>query len=246
MDVEYIEFTFTGTSSVLEIILDKPFIIPPKRIGEIALKNVSFYNSVPNIDENNNSILIKIPDEDFKEYKLATGAYEIDNINQALLEALSYDYPSRRREIQEHFKLSADEATGKSVFKFGKSGFGVKFNETGSLAVLLGFIPGTELKTRGNHYSINLVQITNVSTIFFKFNLSAPNYVNSERSQTIYTAVLDSSPGHRWSRELSTLTYKRLIKDTFSYLRLWITDSSHNNINLRSEKVTVTLSLRIR
>ena len=246
MDVEYIEFTFTGSSSVLEIILDKPFVIPPKRIAEIALKNVSFYNSVPNIDETNNSINITIPDEEYKEYKLATGAYEIDNINQALLEAVCYDYPMRRREIQENFKLSADEATGKAVFKFGKSGFGVKFDETGSLAHLLGFLPNQELKTRGNHCGVKLVQITNVSTIFFKFNLSAPNFVNNERSQTIYTAVLDSSPGHRWSRELSTLTYKRLIKDSFSYLRLWVTDAEHNNLNLRSEKVTVTLSLRIR
>ena len=223
MDAEYVEFTFTGTSSILEITLDTPFTIPANKKAEVALKNVSFYNSIPNIDTGNNTINIRIPEEEYRQYTLSTGAYEVENLNEALLDKLCYNYPMRKREIRENFKLSPDEATGKAVFKFGKNGFGVKFDENGSLANLLGFLPNTEITLRGNHTGANLVQITKVSTLFFKFNLSEANFVNSERSQTIYTAVLDSSPGFRWSRELSTLTYKRLIKDSFSYLRVWIT-----------------------
>ena len=243
---EYVEFTFTGTTSILEIILEKPFIIPEKKTAEIGLKNVSFYNSVPNVSEKNNSINIRVPNEEYKLYKLDTGAYEIDSLNQAILDELSYIYPLRKHEIKENFKLTADEATGRSVFKFGKDGYSIKFDEKNSLAPLLGFIPGSEIINRGNHHSPNLVQITTISTLLFKFNLSEPNFVNNQRSQTIYSAVLDASPGHLWSRELSTITYKRLVKDKFSYLRLWITDSDHNYLELRNEKVTVTLSLKIK
>ena len=243
---EYVEFTFTGTSSTLEITLEKPFIIPEKKTAEIGLKNVSFYNSVPNVSKKNNLINIRVPNEDYKLYALDTGAYEIDSLNQAILDELSYVYPLRKHEIRENFKLSADEATGRSVFKFGKDGYSIKFDEKNSLAPLLGFKPGSEITNRGNHPGPSLVQITTISTLLFKFNLSEPNFVNNQRSQTIYSAVLDASPGHLWSRELSTITYKRLVKDSFSYLRLWITDDQDQDLELRSEKVTVTLSLRIR
>ena len=243
---EYVEFIFTGTSSILEITLEKPFIIPEKKTATIGLKNVSFYNSVPNVSTKNNSINIRVPNEDYRLYRLDTGAYEIDSLNQAILDELSYVYPLRKHEIKENFKLTADEATGRAVFKFGKDGYSIKFDEKNSLASLLGFIPGSEIFNRGNHHGPNLVQITTISTLLFKFNLSEANFVNNQRSQTIYSAVLDASPGHLWSRELSTITYKRLVKDSFSYLRLWITDSDHNYLELRSEKVTVTLSLKIK
>lgn len=155
-------------------------------------------------------------------------------------------YPMRKREIKENFSIKADDATGKSVIKINKNGYGVKFKELKSIATVLGFYPGSEVIDIGIHESPNIVQITKVSTLLFNTNISASNFVNEYKSPTIYTAVLDVSPGHRWSREVSQITYKKLITNSFSYLKVWIEDDGHQLLNLRNEKVVITLSIRIR
>ena len=167
-------------------------------------------------------------------------------MNHALLEQMYIKFPMRKREIKENFCIEADDATGKSIIKINKNGYAVKFNMTNSIATVLGFIPGSTIEDVGIHMSPKIVQITNVSTLLFNTNISSPNYVNGFRSPTIYTAVLDVSPGHRWSREISQITYKKIITDSFSYLKVWIEDDGHNLINLRNEKVVITLSIRIR
>ncbi len=79
LEEEIVEFTLTGTSAILEIVLPTPFQIYGHS-AEVGLKNVSFFNSVPNLQENNNIISVKISNADYVDYIFTPGAYEVRKI----------------------------------------------------------------------------------------------------------------------------------------------------------------------
>ena len=245
-DLEIVEFTLVGHSSSLEVVLHSPFLVPKDAVGEIGLKCLSFYHSVPNIDESNNSIYVRISGEDWIGYTYQVGSFEIDEIADALMQFLYMTYPMRRHEIEDALKISGNVALGKTEIRISLDGYAVSFRGPNSIAPVLGFEVGAEIVKRGIHVSPKLVRITNVSTILCCCNIAEANFVNSEQVPCIYTTILNVSPGHRFRREIQQITYKRMTTGEFSILRFWITDSEGRLLNLRNERIAVTLSVRLR
>ena len=82
MEEEIVEFTLTGTSSTLEVVLETPFQIIAQS-AEVGLKNVSFYNSIPNLDTHNNCISIKLTNTEYQDYFFTPGAYEVSKTDKS-------------------------------------------------------------------------------------------------------------------------------------------------------------------
>ena len=242
---ESIDFVLTGKSNTLQIILPQPFRVPETHIAEIGLKNAAFFHSIPNIDEINNSVMLRAPGSGWELLQLPSGAYEIDAIANKMLEFLQFRFPLISELIEKDFKLSADESTGCSVFSFKSDGFAVKFDTENSLAPLLGFPEVTEISGIGLHRSPGIVNISNVGYVFFNTNISDLNYMNDVKIPSIFAAILDVAPGFRFYRELSNISYKMLNTNQFSHLKCWLTDEHMKLLNLRGETVTVTLTIRL-
>ena len=245
MVVESIDFILTARTSQLEIVLPQPFTIPEDCTAEIGLRNLCFYHSIPNVSRTNNSILLKIPGSGWEIFHFIPGCYEIDMLATALSDFLQFKFPEKRKIIEENFKLSADDATGKSVFTFKIDGFGVNFDTDNSIAELLGFTKNTKLFATGIHHSPNTVNISNVAYIIVNCNISAMNFMNDRKIPAIFTAVLDVAPGYRFFREQTNISYKLLNTTSFSHLLVWLSDEHHELLNLRGEEVVCTLTIRI-
>jgi hypothetical protein len=91
--------SLTGTSSTLRSVLFPALRLDTNKLWEAAILDITTYNSIPNVTENvNNKIhYYKTKDEntnkysDLEEFSLPTGAYEIDDINEAIQNGLGKD-----------------------------------------------------------------------------------------------------------------------------------------------------------
>lgn len=73
-----IELILNGKGSDISIDFYEPIVIPTEKYeAKLGLKSFSTYNNIPNIEEGkNNSLKIRVPEHDYKVFKLDTGAYD--------------------------------------------------------------------------------------------------------------------------------------------------------------------------
>lgn len=90
--------SITSTSSTLQSILFPALRLNPEKLWEVALLDLTTYNSIPNVIEgvNNKFHYYKKKDNSGKyssleEIYLTTGSYEIDDINQVIQRQLGKD-----------------------------------------------------------------------------------------------------------------------------------------------------------
>ena len=238
------EFILKGNGSTLQTEFAVPIYIKEEEIAEIGLKSFSFYNSIPNITQNeNNCLQIAVPNHSWQTVNLPTGSYELSSIERELVEWIKVKFPTLKN-VDENFKLEGNEALSKAEFTF-LGDYGFKMDTPYSIAGLLGFDQKQQGRGPGKYRGNSIVNITQISTILFNCNISEPDYINNIHTPFLFNCTIDVANGYKLSRELSNITYKMVNTKQISSLRVWITDQEGRPINLRNEEVIVTLSLRI-
>ena len=242
---EIIQFIVSGSGSDVETVLPAPLKIPDEAIvSEIGLRSFSMYNSIPNVDMTNRNLLFKVPSSNnWVKVAYPVGAYELKAVAEHLYEWVENRYPEIKKASDE-FEIQANEATSKCVVVFKKDGYGINFDTENSIGPLLGW--GSQKRQgRGIYPAPEIVNISTVSTILFNTNISQMNFINGVSQPYIFSCNVNVPPGFRLAREISEVVYKKLNTRSISSIRVWLTDSSGAAINIRGEKLTVSLSLRL-
>ena len=240
-----VELILNGEGSDISIDFYEPIVIPTEEFeAKLGLKSFSTYNNIPNIEDGkNNALKIKVPGHDYKLFKLDTGAYELSLIQDQIVEWIKLSYPKLEK-VEENFKLVGNEATSKAEFIF-KGDYSVDFNVKNSMHELLGFDKDSKIEGAGRYIAKNIINIANVTQLVFNCSLTESNYVNGQESPFLYNCGINVPAGYKLFRELTDISYKNLTTSQISHIRLWIVDQDGAPVNLRKDKLTVTLSLRL-
>ena len=240
-----IELILNGIGSDISNDFYEPIVIPTEEYeAKLGLKSFSTYNNIPNVEEKrNNSLKIKVPGHEYKSFSLDTGAYELSMISMQIIEWIKLEYPELEK-VEENFKLIGNEATSKAEFIF-KGDYGVDFNVQSSMHELLGFDKDLKIQGTGKYVAKRIINIVTVTQLVFNCSLTESNFVNGRKSPFLYNCGINVPVSYRLFRELSDISYKSLTTSQISHIRLWIVDQDGTPVNLRKDKLTVTLSLRL-
>ena len=239
-----IEIIVRGKGSDIGIDFYEPINIPANRDAKLGVKSFSTYNNVPNIVEGqNNQLKIKVPGHDYEEFAVATGAYELENITEQIMEWIAVKYPQLEN-VEENFRLVGNTATSKADFLF-KADYGVDFDTEASMYDLLGFNKEDKFQGIGRYPGERIVNITNVTQLIFNCNITRANYINGKEMPFLYSCGINVPVGYRLDRELSDIAYKTLNTTQIAHIRIWIVDEHGAPVNLRDDSLTVTLSLKL-
>ena len=246
MDTD-IEILVTGNGSDVSLDFYEPIDIPMEEYdARIGIKNFSTFNNIPNIQDGvNNCLNVKVPgSNEYKEFKLPTGAYELSAIADQMQEWIELTYPDLKN-VDKNFKLIGNDATSKAEFIF-KDDYGIDFDIDGSMCDLLGFNRQTKFEGKGRHVGQKIVNITTTTQLVFNCNITESNYINGRECPFLYNCIIDVPVGFRLTRELTDIAYKRVNTSQISHIRIWIVDEDGAPINLRQDRLAVTLSLKLK
>jgi hypothetical protein len=238
-------FTLSGYSSVLSANFYPPVELDVNSSYGIGLLGFYAYNSIFNVDESNNKIVLHLaPDQKGFPLIIPPGTYEIDEINKAIQEqlklAFSYD---KTKDINEIFTLRANNNTLKCELI---SIFDIDFSHENSLHTILGFEP-KRLLGKVKHESSLPVDIMKVRLVCIDCNLVSGAYVNGKEVHTLFEFDIDVEPGHKLSKEPQNVIYYDVKPEGRQFLDsivLKILDDKGNIIDFRGEQIIVKVELR--
>ena len=215
--------TLTGKSSVLETDYFPPIQLSSKKNYSLALISFLSFNSLPNIDCDNNTISFLNGDE---KIKIPTGSYEIDD-----LAAYLKGY---------YIKITYNKNTLRSYIKCDKD---INFKKSKSPARLLGFAPKV-LKANETHESDYPINILKVNTLRIECNITTGAYVNQQKVHTIYNFFPAVPPGYKIIEVPANPIYLPITVKTIDHLQLKIVDQNGKLVNFRDETITITLHVK--
>lgn len=193
---------------------------------ECGLIFLSTFNSIPNIDHNNNKFfygdngVIEIPE----------GSYELSDINDYLKNNLK----------DCTFKLTCNNNTLNTNIFCSKD---IHFEKIGSIGRILGF--GSEiLKANILHESLFPVSILPSTIIRIECDIVSGSYINGKPSHIIYEFAPNVPPGYRIIEIPKNLIYFPVNQNTVSEINVRILDENNNLLNLRNEQLHLYLHLR--
>lgn len=239
-------FTISSCSSVLSADFYPPIELDSTANYGLGLLGFYSYNSIFNVDEKNNQFSYKITSRtDAVLHRLPPGAYEIDEIHKAMLQALKSD-KSRvgvQEDDEELFSLRANNNTLKCEIR---SKYEINFDQKNSIGKLLGF-EAIRLQPNKIHESTQPVDIMKVRIIRVDCNIVYGAYLNGEKAHTLFEFDIDVEPGYKLSKEPQNIIYMpvRLAAHQFiENITLRILDDNGDLINFQGEKIIVKLELK--
>ena len=169
MESSSFTLTLSGNSSILEAYYFPPIELPLNKKNVLGLIQLSTFNSIPNIDSNNNRIVVGSED-----IILPTGSYEISDIEDYIKKSISVKGVT--------FPLKPNNNTLKSVIHCNRIiDLGVK----NSINNILGF-PKHLLDANVIHTSNSSVKIFKINTLRVECNITTGAYINNKSVHTIH------------------------------------------------------------
>jgi len=219
--------TLSGTSSVLEARYFPPIELSSHKNYVLGLVELLTFNSIPNIDLNNNKFYVgdKIID-------LPVGSYEIEDIDKFL-----------RRTLEHHnitVNLKPNKNTLRSVIKSSER---IDFRTQDSIGRLLGFAP-RELEANVAHSSDLPIAILKVNALRVECNITAGAYINGNKVHDIHEFFSTVPPEYKIIEVPSNVIYLPVTARCIDYLQLRIVDQDGNLANFRGEVITIRLHLK--
>lgn len=221
---------FTGNTSVLSTSYFPPIeLYEPYECGLISLYT---YNSIPNIDENNN--LFHVGSEIIE---LPKGSYEINDIagyiDKKLKETVSKPKPQ--------VIINANTNTLQTEIK---STHTVHFDKERSIGSLLGFSKRKLISNKINFSDIP-VNINKINAIRVECNIVTGSFLNEIPVHTIHEFSTDVLPGYKINEVPTNIIYLPVINvNTISSIVIKLVDQDGNLIDFRNEQITIRLHLR--
>lgn len=208
----------------------------------LALLGFYTYNSIFNIDESNNLFAYKKNENEVKATKLAIppGAYEVDEIQNAMLTALQTSSKDRGANI---FSLTANNNTMKCEIR---SKFIIDFTGSNCIGKMLGF-GKVVLKSDQKHESRFQVDIMKVRIIRVDCNITSGAYLNSQQCHTLFEFDIEVEPGYKITKEPQNNIYLPLKpegRQSIDNITLRILDDNGDLIDFRGEKIIIKLELK--
>src|SRR6266576_576045 len=229
-------FSFTSTTSEISQDFFPPIQLDKNYSYSIGLYSLNTYNSIPNIIEGENNLFFyETLDETFFLCTIPEGSYELEEIEQIILEKLK-----KKHNKDVKFSLKPNTTTLK-VELFCEY---LVYNtfET-SILKILGFST-SELKPNITHYSDLPVQITSVNEINVECNLVAGSFRNGKPCHTIFAFYPDVPCGYKLSLLPSNILYLPVNTRTINNITLRLTDQHGKLVNFRGEDITIQLNLK--
>lgn len=209
------------------------YVFPPYDVGDgnwaVALKQLTTYNRIPNIEEGVNDSfyygdknnLIKIPE----------GAYEIEDIERYLKESLDSSVD---------FSLKANNNTIKCEIKCSEP---INFEKENTIAPLLGFSTRI-LKPNEKNESDLPVNIINVDVIRVECNISRGSFSKAGEGHVIHEFYPLVPPGFKMVETPTNLLYLPLNCQSINNITITLKDQDGKLLNLKSEPLTVHLEIK--
>lgn len=207
------------------------YVFPPHDVSDgtwaIALKQLTTYNRIPNIEEGVND---KFHYEQ-GEITIPEGAYEIEDIERYLKERL---------DGKVKLSLKANNNTIKCEIKCSAT---IHFDEKQSVASLLGFSK-RKLPPDIKHESDQPVNIINVDVIRVECNISRGSFSKTGEGHVIHEFYPLVPPGFKMVETPANLLYLPLNCQSISNITITLRDQDGKLLNLKSEPLTVHLEIK--
>ena len=229
-------FTLTGHTSVLSADFYPSIELSTASQYGLALTGFYTYNSIFNVTESNNSFGyqrdgVKSPTY----FRIPPGAYEINEIERAMLEIL------KRETKQDDDRIFSLTLKCEIMSKYN-----IVFGGRDSIGKLLGF--GSEMLKSGKvHRSTNNVDIMKVRIIRVDCNIISGAYLNSTLCHTLFEFDIDVEPGYKITKEPQNNIYMPIIPEGRQFIdniTVRILDDDGDLIDFRGEKIIVKLELK--
>lgn len=236
-------FTLTGHTSVLSADFYPPIELSATNKYGLALIGFYTYNSIFNVTENNNSFAYvknNDPGKTLNFLRVPPGAYEINEIERAMLELLKH---ATEEDSDKIFTLTANNNTLKCEMTCK---FNIVFFGEDTIGKLLGFGP-KELKRDRKHLSTSIVDIMKVRIVRVDCNIISGAYLNSDKCHTLFEFDIDVETGYKLTKEPQNNIYMSIIPDGRQFIdniTLRILDDNGSLIDFRGEKIIVKLELK--
>lgn len=232
----------SGNSSPLGFRLDEPIELDKEKEWHICLTSFVTYNSIYNVTEDNNELLLlndfddnNIPTEDYDGHvSIPPGTYEVEDI----VDVLNEHKICRKAK----FVASINPITRKiKLFCKSKS---IDLTPQKSIARLLGFSKRIIEKGTTVH-SDTIVNIYPVDAIRIRCNLIESNYENGKKNgNIIYSFPLNTLPGTKIVQMPIQLHYFPLNTNYIKEVYIQIVDQDNRPINFQGERITLGLYIK--
>lgn len=229
IDTMSITLALTGNSSVLSA----EYFPPIELSGEYSCGLVDFhtYNSIPNVDVENNLLTIGR-----YSIEVPVGSYEIDDLDEYFQRQL------KTLDSKIYFSLKANNNTLQTEIKSSET---VYFNHQRAIGSLLGFSK-RELEPNIKHVSDQPVNVIKVNAICVECNIITGSYINSKQGHTLHEFSPGVAPGYKIVEVPANVIYLPVNAKRLSSITLKITDQEGNLVNFRGETITIRLHLKPR
>lgn len=225
-----ITLAVSGNSSILTANYFPPIELTDDY--ECCLTDFHSYNSIPNVDSDNN--LFHIGD---KIIEIPVGSYELHDIA---------DYIITQYKLLEFNKSILIEANNNTLqIEITSSHETVFFNRKRSVGRLLGY-DGGFLEAGRKHFSNQPVNILKINAIQVQCNIITGAYMNNSPAHILHEFALDVPPGYKLDVIPNNLIYLPVNVKEITHLKIWIVDQEGRLINFRGEEITLRLHLRPR
>lgn len=224
-------FTLTGRNSIL-----CSNYSPPIELGdndyECSLIDFQSYNSIPNVDEDNN--LFHIGNDTIE---IPIGSYELQDIADFLETVYRSMYINRSIDIKANNNTLQIEITS--------SHDPIYFNKEKSISKLFGFTDKV-LEPGKKHISNLPVNILKVNAVQIHCNIVTGSFMNNSPAHILHEFSLDVPPGYKLDERPLNLIYLPLNVKEISRLEILILDQEGRLINFRGEEITLRIHIRPR
>lgn len=227
-------FAFDGTEPILSANYFPPIELDPKSQYLIGLLSFQTYNSIPNVDSENNKFYY---DGD-KVIEIPTGAYEIKDIANYIREEL------RRRSTkakQYYVDITTNNNTMQTTIK---ATFSIDFTKKDSIGKLLGFTSDTIVQAGQRVTTTDVVDVFKVNAIRIECNIATGSYVNDNSVHTIHQFYPGTPAGYMILELPSPVIYLPITTNTIDNITLRIVDQTGRLINFRKERISIRIHIK--
>lgn len=227
-------FTLSQKSSLLSSEIYPPIVLKDTDVYVLGLVNFVSYNSVPNVDNSNNTFYY---DKD-KKIILPEGTYEISDINTYIGKYLEEHEKEISSPTAVH--IQANRNTLKCEIKCNKK---IDFEKPNNIGSLFGFKP-KQLTANVRHESDYPVNIFNINSINVECNLVNNSYSNNQEMHILHVFYPNVLPGTKIIENPTNVIYLPINTQYINEIVVKITDQEGKLINFKEEIITVRLHLK--
>lgn len=217
--------TLSGRSSVLESFFFPPIELDSGKNYALALIDLMVFNSIPNIDVENNVLHIR----GHPTIIFPIGSYEITDIEEFA------------KRFVPSFSLKANNNTLQSEIYCD---YAIDFTQENSIGPTLGF--GNRILTAKTiHVSENPVDILKINTIRVETNITEGAFFNGVKTRTIHEFFPEVAPGFKIIESPSTPIFHPIVNvREIPFIRVRIVDQAGHLVNFRGEEITIRLHVK--